>query len=437
MLLGVLLAAVAATLPRDAPLRVEMTLSSNTILLGEPLWVDVRVTNRSSAPLSIDMGNTCFSAKPLVIDVPDAQPRIDKGRRCGVGGGAESCISRGPQVLAPGATLSKRYVFEGAFRITQPGRYIVRLTKLLRYGPPSTPPALLPEPVPEQTALIRTTLTVEPPNPEKLLAIEQSLAARAAATMPPEQLPPHPDIETLRRAVNEYHAVAQAATEERNSIMDGITAYPAAGMEPFFASRLDTARGDYRSYQAATALFNLNTPLARAYLASAITTVPNQAAWFEIGNPGLMGDPSYIPLLERLANDSDPGTRQQAILALGTLGGESELPRLEALVTNATSEADRNNAIMALGFTATLKAVPFLLTLFQGTWESDSPPGYALFLLTHHQAHQAYVFDGGSPRVFEAEWKTWWAENQTTARAFHQWEDCPPVPLLMVAPGVT
>lgn len=420
-----LIAAVAAATPNASPLDVQMTLSSDTILLGEPLWVDVRVTNRSSTPLSVDMGNNCFGAKPIVIEVPQADPHVDRERRCGVVEEGGNCLMQEPQELAAGASLSKRYVFDGDFRITHDGRYIVRLTKKVRYGPQGASPApiapMLPDESPSQTTVVDTTLDVLPANPPKLLEIERNLAARATATLPPEEFPPQADIETVRRVVNKYHAAAQSANEVQTSIMDGIAAYPAAGMEPFFAARLETTHGSYRSYQAAMALYNLNTPQAREDLAKSTDGPATSSTWFEVQYLGFMGDPSYLPLLERLSSDADAGTRQQAVLALGILGGESELPRLESLEGNATNEADRNNAIMALGFTATLKAVPFLLSLLD-TPSLISMSGNSLFLLTHHQLSSA---EYRTTQFTAVAWKTWWDQNQKTARAYHPWENCP------------
>jgi hypothetical protein len=225
----------------------------------------------------------------------------------------------------------------------------------------------------------------------------------------------------LRRVDDEHRALERETLETDASILDGITAYPAAGMEPFFVSRLDATHGDYGSYQAATALYHLNTPLARADLAKAIEDGSNRDAWLA-QYLGLMGDTSYLPLLERLTNDADSGMRQSAVLALGALGGESALPQLGSLVEKANSDADRNNAIMALGNTATLKAVPFLLSLFNGTWDSANPVGFSLFLLTHHQLSPE---EYRTPQTTSAAWKEWWAQNQTTARAYHPWEDCP------------
>ncbi len=417
-----LIAAVASSPPNASPLDVQMALSSDTILLGEPLWVDVRVTNRSSAPISVDLGSPCLGPKPLVVEVPDAEPRVDREQRCGSNGnGVGSCWFVGSQLLAPGATLNKRYLFGGAFRITHAATYAVRITKPLRYGPAATPGALLPETAPRQSTVVETTLTVLPPDPDSLLAIERDFAVRATATVPPEEFPPHADIETVRRVVKQHREVETIAFASSSAILEGLAAYPAQGMEPFFASRLDTTHGDYGSFEAAAALYHLNSALARADLAKAVQQPSSRNTWFIVHYLGLMGDPSYLPLVEHRINDPDPGVRQSAVLALGILGGETALPRLGLLIQNARSDADQNDAILALGNTATLKAVPFLISLFDAPNRSAAA-GYSLFLLTHHQLSPS---EYRTPQDAKASWRSWWAQNQTTARAYHPWEDCP------------
>jgi hypothetical protein len=421
-LFGVLIAAVAASAPNTSPLDVQMTLSSNTILLGEPLWVDVRVTNRSSVPLSVDIGNTCFGAKPLVVEVPQAERRVDKERRCGVREGGD-CLIPVPTNLAPGETFTKRYVFDGDFRITHVGRYTVRLTKPLRYGTLASTPAPtapgFPDASPSETAIVQNTLTVLPANPEKLLQLERGLAAQAMATVAPRQFPPGADIETLRRIDTEYRNRLTTALVARNAIVDGLAANPASGMEPIFASWLLSRKfADYEAYQAATALYNLNTPVARADLAQAVTASPNPNAYIALTYLGLMGDLSYLPLLERLADDPYAQIRPQAIFALGYLGGESEVVRLESFVHSAISDSDRNDAFMAIGYTGSLDGVPFLLSYLDSTGDAPSA-SFALRLLTHHRlsAMEDQTFHDAA-----IAWRAWWAQNKTTARAYRPWE---------------
>jgi hypothetical protein len=411
-LFGVLIAAVAASAPDTSPLDVQMTLSSNTILLGEPLWVDVRVTNRSSVPLSVDMGNACFGAKPLSIDVPDAQRLPDKTKRCGIVEEGGSCLTQVPQAVAPGETLTKRYLFAGDFRITHAGRYTVRLTKPLRYGTLASTPAPIapgiPGASPSETAIVETTLTVLPANPEKLLEIERGLIAHATATWPPGIY--NPTALALKGAAN-------------RAIMEGVVTYPAVGLEPLFNSWL---AGPGANYNATAGLYHLNTTEAREDLARFIETLPNRNTVYlrdeAIDDLGNMGDVSYLPLLERFAEDRDFATRQWAVGAVASLGGDAAVAALEAIAVHPLSPQDRNDAITALGETASVKAVPVLLSLFDGTLESAEGVSFSLFLLTHHQLAAS---ESISAQYIETAWKMWWAQNATTARIYHSWEDCP------------
>jgi hypothetical protein len=54
------------------PLDIQMKPTKTTILLGEPLWVDVTVANLSKQALIIDFGSECFGAKPLKAEIATA-----------------------------------------------------------------------------------------------------------------------------------------------------------------------------------------------------------------------------------------------------------------------------------------------------------------------------------------------------------------------------
>jgi hypothetical protein len=41
------------------PLDIQISLPKDAVLLGEPVWVDVRITNRSDEVLRIEAGNHC------------------------------------------------------------------------------------------------------------------------------------------------------------------------------------------------------------------------------------------------------------------------------------------------------------------------------------------------------------------------------------------
>src|SRR5271170_2579385 len=180
--LAFLCLALSSSTPAQQALTVRMQLTKTTILLGEPDWVDVSVTNDSDKPLIVDMGADCFGQKPLIVKVPDAEPSVAQPRLCS-GGYAGSCASGLPPQLDPGETFTRRYVLSGDFRIVRPGRYNVVLEQPIRYGLgplPSTARTLV-ELSSEQTAKLTVTLVVLPAAPARLLALEQDLAQQATA----------------------------------------------------------------------------------------------------------------------------------------------------------------------------------------------------------------------------------------------------------------
>ncbi len=169
------------TATQTNPLEIKIALSKTSALFGEPLWVDVEVTNRSSETLAIDWGTECpdCGTKPLAIQVSDATPGAGEPTRCGGYGG--SCVTGAPAGLLPGATGRRQYVLSGDFRITHPGYYLVLIDEKIRWAPVNggiTMNSL--EHASEQTLSARESLDVGDPHPAKLLAIEQSLAAEAA-----------------------------------------------------------------------------------------------------------------------------------------------------------------------------------------------------------------------------------------------------------------
>ena len=407
------MAAAAAAAPTNpSPLDVHIALSSNTVMLGQPLWVDVAVTNRSNATLAVDIGNTCFGARPIIIDVAAAEPQVDKQNRCGAAD-AGDCLVPGPSQLAPDATLRKRYVLEGDFRITHAGEYHVRVTKPVLYGPANEPSTMfLAGKAQTTTTVVDTTLVVQPPDPAKLIELERGLVVQAMATVAPARFPPGADLETQHRIIEEHREATIAWGSARLALMEGLTTFPAPGLEPTFDSWLHGNQGGYEASQALTALYNLDTPDARADLADVAQSTgwnAEQAATYL----GFMGDQSYLPLLERLSH-----ANVQAVIALGTLGGEKELQHLESLVQNATSDSDRIGALMAIGYTGTLNAVPFLISRLDSPGEA-SAAGLSLFWLTHHRLApvQSHTFHDAA-----IAWRTWWAQNQTTVHVYRPWE---------------
>jgi hypothetical protein len=414
---------------------VQMQITKTQIILGEPLWVDVRITNRSSEILRIDTSDYCFmfDTRPLNVQIPAAQSgNGERDRRWNEHPGGDCFETQAD--MKPGETLTKRYVLSGDFRITHPGRYSVLLEKAIHYAQaPNTPPAGIAEKYTRldqlQTVKSQISLDVLPANPEKLLAIEQTLADKVSNPIPITEVASIKNgqpisLDEFRRADDDRRKRERAESEDRNSITEALVTYPAAGMEPIFLAWLD--RGDLEGH-AITALYHLNTKEARRVLAQLAESPakPNNSAsqnhrLAAVYSLARMDDKSYVPLLENLAHDIDHGVRQQAILGLGMLGGEKELPFLTTLAREGATMSDRQEALMSMGDTASLKAIPILIN-FIVLPDSDQPSAstVALSRLTHHYLP---VVERRSLLETQAAWQDWWKQNQRTARVYGPFE---------------
>lgn len=414
-------------------LDIRMSLSKTAVLLGEPVWVDVTITNRSDETLRIDTGHKCTGNDLLLrVQVPAAEPGSGERTSCRLYGGyAGSCLFTPPPLVAPGQTITRRFVLSGDFRITHPGNYQVQLEKAVSYAP--APPPDLPwytnEPQEEQTASAEVTLDVQPADPEKLLETEQGLAREATepvrVAVPPDVRPDKPWDDAADRARDIQSNAYMDAILMRDGIPEGLAMDPVAGMEPVFRKWAERPN----SYYGLAGLKHLNTQAAREALASiAESTERPGDAWFQSNRSQAvdaladMGDKSYLPLLEKLTRDGDSNVRDSAIGALGLLGGEQELPLLTALARGGVTDGERYVAINAIGDADSLKAVPLLIDL-AALPDSQEPTdsNFSLLTLTHLQ------FPGPDHRPIpevQRSWMEFWCSHEHGARAYSRY-DCP------------
>jgi HEAT repeats len=425
-------------------LSITMRLSSTTVLLGEPVWVDVAVTNQSAHALRVGMGADCFGVRPIKIVIPEAEPALPQNvYRC-YRGIAGSCASSGPSLLEPGDTLKRRYVLAGDFRIAHPGHYRIMLEKQISYAgalPGENPAGLMRNAV-SQSANDEAFLDVQAADPARLLKLEQTLAAEYARPLTLNLQPTVAKVsatspDAARRVKVSLDEQRMEALDVHNALGAGLAEYPAAGMESEYNGWI-IRQWNY----GLLALANLNTPEARRLVAQAADPSENlYRRWREYihvadGLPvekltrealdnrraaaiytlARMGDSSYVPLLEKLAGDSSVEVRQQAISNLGLLGGETELPKLTEIARNAPNEMDRQEAITAMGDTHSLKAVPLLIELL-ALPDAGQPAASndALMTLTHHQVQLTQQL---SAEQLQGKWQQWWNENKGQASVY-------------------
>jgi hypothetical protein len=410
-------------------LEIDLKPAKTTVLLGEPLWVDVSVTNRSQEAQYVDFGVACFGVNPLNATLPGAERVVPEIRPCG-SGVAGSCSSGPPPILAPGDTLTRRYVVKGDFRIGHAGIYDALLEKRIRYWPALDVPTSSHQPVSqEQIQRLDFQLNVLPSDPGATLHLEQEVARTIAEQVPP----PTPVASTFNQPID--RAKWQAMSRQRQNIQfsnlliryanaEGLAEYPVAGMEPFFLQWIEVGTFDTYGLQA---LKRLNTKAARDTLAelAGSTLKPSDTRYQgdraqAVDALSVLGDTSFVPLIERLTNDENRGVQRSAVSELGNLGGEMEVPLLERLARNGVAMSDRSEAIMALGDTRTLRAVPLLIELATLP-DSDEPSAsyYALRRLTHLEFPNPHGYRGSE---IKSVWLDFWQKHKQGARTYGRYE---------------
>jgi len=405
-----------ATGARAQDLEIRLQLSKTTVLLGEPVWVDVSVTNRTKEALFVDFGVACGGWKPLTVQIPVAEPAIKEPRLC-EGGIGISCSSGALPSLQPGEMLTRRYVLDGDFRIVHPGGYEVMIEKTMRYAPVaanSSDLTLTDALARHQVATLNVELEVQVADPEKLLALEQAAAQTAMA---------RPAV-TPRSGFLELEALLL-----RDVTAQGLSEYPAAGMEDVFRGWVEGH--EFNTY-GVSALKQLNTPASREALAEIAESKEHpDDTWFQSFRPQAvdaladLGDKTYVPLMERLLHDSSNSVQMSAAQALGLMGGEAELGPLADSARNGPTQGIRLEAIRAIGYTASLKAVPLLIDLVSME-DANQPDGsyYALRTLTHTEFPAPA--DKSIPEVKSA-WMQFWSLRRQGARAYGPY-DCEGLP---------
>jgi hypothetical protein len=419
---------------QSAPLAVSIALSKTSALFGEPIWIEVTATNRTSHSLAVDWGADCpdFFSKTISIEVPAATPGNGQPKPCGIAG---SCARGFDPPLDPGESQTRRYVLTGDFRITHPGRYQVIVHKPFSYAPaPEKETIGLPKDHSTQTFDFKGSLDLLPPDTARLLAIEQALSAEALTPSPnpPLQVPAGLDHDAYMQAVRAWSDANrkrnQGLSRDHYEIFQGLAAYPAAGMEPVF---VDWQTPPHSVGYGIEALKNLNTPAARKALAQLAQPVPDRiingikqsnSRWTALRALGGLGDPTYLALIESYANDPDQEVRRSAIFGAGELGGANALPFLDKIARQTTSQVERNDAIITMGRTASAQAVPLLIALFDVPSPGDpGAPNYPLSLLTHHSLPPE--LQRATPSQMQTAWRQWWDVNHVTAQIFGQY-DC-------------
>jgi hypothetical protein len=410
---------------------VTLQFSSDTVLLGEPVWVVVTAHNRTAFPQRWSPGYYCsdYVDLPVTAVVPDATPGPARPKPCPTGGGGGSCqtVFTPMDMLAAGDSATWRFLLIGDFHFTRAGTYVVQLS-----SDPGKPGPLgrdgrldrgrtLPAAPPSALAVTQTrTLVILPRNDAELLARETQWAAEVESA------------ESRRFASRPGGGTGAAAREARQRESDnvlwfrrGLAEHPVPGMEHVFERWLQMS--NVYEDDAIRGLKNLDTPASRAVLAQFARTPSRPSSSTQrlsIAALADLTDRRYYPLmLEALASPAEDVRRQAVLHGLGNLGGENGVAKLLELARTSSEAIMVNDALSALGRTGSRTAVKGLIDLIATTGGGRGlldAGGFPLFLLTHHRLPNVPTLRTADE--LHQEWLNWWDTTGKNARVYTRFE---------------
>lgn len=380
ILFALLAGILSPTFVRGQALAGRFYPEKQTYLFGEPVFIDFEITNNGEKPAWIDqrMGEPCIEPDPMeVVGAKHAGPGWDTTLGCygGIGG---SCPG-GVVELKPGTKYATRIFLNSWFRLDHAGTYQVHARRIVPVYP---------------SGEFAASWTV--PNKEFSSDFQISLVQGTE--------------EELKAAYQPY--VEDASTPEQGDHWLALAAIES--MAPPVLEDLVLKLAETPNRENPVTLLRLNTPRSKQKLVD----------WAEqSGNSGLQQgaiqalattrDPTYLPLLIRIAGTSTDGNRDSLILAAG-LFGEEAIPFLKSTLGSADVEA-RVAAARGLGLTRSRSAVSILIGALQDPNEEvHRAVTVSLAELTHRSITKEPWHESPSPDQYRR-WHNWWLENEHIA----------------------
>lgn len=396
LLLGILLAILPSLV--SAQFELNLSPSKATYLAGEPVFLNLTVTNISTEQLRLDMADPLTMCSGYRFALQGARDR--QAKNCGAWGG--SCLS-GFVPLAPGKGRTGRVLLNARYDLRQPGQYLLKVSYQASFAPAG--------------GELPVAALLGHQNFEKQIEV-------VLAPSSPEQLKPV--------FAHYMHELDSTDWRERMEASDVISYLAPAFMESTFLRMLHTPSMQGVGVEGAR---NLGTPSAHRALAEFVKNSPPtklpalyQTALRYLGE---IGDSSDVPvLLEAAHNAPDSEARRVAMAAAGEAGGSAAVPALETQLHDPSKDT-RDNAEDALSFTGSRSAVPVLIQLLQSPDERISSfAEYGLERLTHLRGAK---MDGVHPPPPDAypKWIRWWTTDGRTAIIFKrdQCGEIKPIPV--------
>ncbi len=398
---------------------VTLRLSSDTILLGEPVWVLVTARNTTGVALRWNPGDYCPGlVAPVSAVVPGAAPGNDAPAVCTYGTPPSSChVGGSTTVLAPAASATWRYLLEGGFHFVSAGTYDVRITSHPGKIFPFSGDTVAHSPIVEVTQT--RVLVVRPRNDAALLTREIQLAA---------------DYERALLSVDDRASTSAEREAMYREVLNlrqlrhGLAVHPAPGMEEVFQQWLQRSN-DFED-DAILGLKNLNSVASRAALAviAATPSKPNSYTQSQATTAlSEMGDSQYYALMIRHLTSPHELLRRAAVWGVGRLGGDAGVAVLLDMARKERGSVMSNDAVTVLGHTASRVAVQGLIDLIVSR-DGGKPieADWSLFVLTHHRLPAMSTLR--SPEQTQMEWRRWWETIGKNAPVYTPFQCAPRIP---------
>jgi len=349
-----------------------------TYLVGEPVFIDFEITNTGDQPVWIDqrMGQPCIEPDPIeVVGAKHHGFGWDTSSGCfgGVGG---SCAS-GTKEVKPGAKFTGRIFLNARFRLDHAGTYQVHARR-------SVPVYLSEDWETSPTAVTKDfstdfSITLRQGSEQELEAVYQ------------------PYVNDAKTPDEGDHWQAVGAIEE---------------MAPPFLEDLILKLADVPNRASPRALLRLNTPRAKQKLREMAegSTYRAQEALQVLAETR---DPSFLPVLIRIADKSTDGTRDLAIQSIG-LFGDDAVPFLLSTLSDPDVNA-RIAAVRGLGLTKSRSAVSIVIgVLLNRDPQVFDVATQSLAQLTHHSITKEPWNEPPSADEY-MRWHVWWLRNGVNA----------------------
>jgi len=398
--LGDLLFLVALIAPSGfCQVNVTVKLNQPNYLVGEPIIVIVDFTNIGTEALGYSI---CDGHADLTV-AGGQQKQIPRLRGCdlGEGSGGAVCGLDHPPTMAPGQTVSFRYLLKG-YRL-QSGSYVMHASGragvrwFFGMGRDSSLVSERKQGDPVEGAMFDVALSLDIRQ-----GTEDQLRQRY--------------LRYVDEAVSGF-GITVPSREAREAI---------AEMAPPFLEKtiLAFANQPESAGLAAEGLGQIPTPESRADLVrlfdkSADLSLRGIIAEKLAGIATPEELPFFSSLLPGRSSTLDDRIRVFAVLGIGKLGGEDAVKALQSVLPSPNPEV-RQTVAVALGNTRSSAAVPILIGMYAEEAVRNDVC-WALATLTHYQ----WCNGGGTASDTQARWREWWRSHASLLTLYGM-DQCPP-----------